>query len=181
MEGRYATALYCAAQKLNKLPLVESELGKIKTAILKSPGLQSFLRDPSHRREQKREAVLELLTKQNYSTTVINFFKTVAENGRLPQTDKIIDGFEEIVRAHRHEVPVKIISAVKLDQAAQETLRTGVVPRCLGHGQVPKMSFVVDPKIMGGIIVEVGDKTIDLSVSSKVALINKTLDESVYQ
>jgi len=164
--------------------LVEGQLGKIKAAIKKSPQLQAFLQDPLMKREQKREAVLSMLEGQNYCGTVTNFFKVIADNGRLPCTLKIIDGFEEIMKAHRGELIVKITSATPLNNAQIETLKqivkTNLLPKS-DPSTTPKILVSVDPKILGGLVVEVGDKTVDLSVSTRLAGINKALEESIYQ
>ncbi len=73
--------------------------------------MQDFLDDPSQLRDKKRSAVLGMLSGQKYSDIVVNFFTVIAENGRLSHTVKIIDSFEEIMRAHRNEIDIKITSA----------------------------------------------------------------------
>lgn len=164
--------------------MVEGQLGKIKAAIKKSSRLQTFLQDPLMRREQKRETVLSMLGDQNYCETVTNFFRVIADNGRLPCTLKIIDGFEELIKAHRGEVMAKITSAIPLSSAQVETLKQIVKTHMLSggsHSTTLKVLVSVDPKIIGGLIVEVGDKTVDLSVSTRLADINKALEEGIYQ
>jgi F-type H+-transporting ATPase subunit O len=167
--------------KKGNLSTVEGEMAKVKIAIVKSPELQVFLKDPSCRRDQKCTAVLSMLTKQNYSEIVVNFFRTVSGNGRLAQTLPIIESFEEIMRAHRREIAVKITSAAELDRETIESVKKSVISRFLQEGQIPKINVIVDPKIMGGLLVEIGDKTIDLSVATRVASLNKSLEESIYQ
>lgn len=125
-----------------------------------------------------------MLGGQNYCGSVTNFFKVIADNGRLSCTLKIIDGFEEIMKAHRGEVAVKITSAAPLDGAQLETLaqivKTKLLPKS-GPSTSPKIVVSVDPKLIGGLVIEVGDKTVDLSVSTRLAGINKALEESIYQ
>lgn len=135
------------------------------------------------KREQKREAVLSMLAGQNYCEPITNFFKVVAENGRLGCTLKIIDGFEEIMKAHRGEITVKITSAVPLGDAQVEALKQTVKSKLIGGSSstAPKVLVLVDPKIIGGLVIEVGDKTVDLSVSTRLAGINKALEETIYQ
>lgn len=135
------------------------------------------------KREQKRETVLSMLADQNYSETITNFFKVIADNGRLACTLKIIDGFEEIMKAHRGEITVKITSAIPLSDAQVETLKQTVKSKLFGGSPstAPKVSVSVDPKIIGGLIIEFGDKTVDLSVSTRLAGINKALEETIYQ
>lgn len=104
----------------------------------------------------------------------------MAENGRLSSTIKIIEDFEEIMRAHRNEVWVSITSAKELSKSQLDALNS-IVQRNLSSGEKPRLSVKVDPKILGGVILEIGDKTVDLSVASCLAKINKALEDSVYQ
>lgn len=180
LEGKYASALYNAANRNGNLINVEGELSKIKAAINCSAKLKSFLNDPLFRREQKRKYVHSLLSNQSYSETIQNFFKVMAENGRLGSTIKIIEDFEEIMRAHRHEVWVSITSAKELSKSQLDAL-TSIVKRNLASGEKPRLSVRVDSKLLGGVILEIGDKTVDLSVASCLARINKTLEDSVHQ
>lgn len=180
LEGRYATALYSAAKKRDCLKTIEADIRKVKGAISSSQELQSFLKDPSLSREGKKKHVLSLLDRRGYSEVTINFFRTMAENGRLGLTGRILEDFERIMQAHRGEVAVRIVSAQELDGKTRECLERLVSERLLGAGQVPKLQTLVDEKILGGVIVEVGDKTIDLCVLSRVNAINKSLRESVY-
>jgi F-type H+-transporting ATPase subunit O len=154
---------------------------KIRGAIAKSPQLQAFLLDPSQKREQKREAVLSMLQDQSYSEIVRNLFRVIAENGRLPLTTKIVDSFDEIMRAHRREVVVKITAAKELSKDVIDAIKQTVNKRLLSSGQVPHVTISVDSTILGGLIVQVGDKTLDMSVLTRVTALNKALEESVHQ
>lgn len=116
-----------------------------------------------------------MLAGNNYDELTQNFFRVIAENGRLPLTMKIIEGFEALMRAHRSEVPVTITSAQALGKEFLDKLKNVVSNRMLAADQVAKVSTRVDPKILGGVVLEVGDKTVDLSVASRVRAINNTL------
>lgn len=111
LEGRYATALYSAAVKKNCLNVVESELTKIRQAVDKDMKLHAFLQSPLYGREMQKKLVTELLQKQKYSDTVVSFFQTLAEYGRLNQTLKMIQAFGQIMRAHRNEIDVVVTMA----------------------------------------------------------------------
>jgi F0F1-type ATP synthase delta subunit len=59
----------------------------------------------------KQKYVSEILTKEKYSQEIVNFFRVLAENGRLNLTHKIINAFEDIIKAQRGQVDFKIVSA----------------------------------------------------------------------
>lgn len=168
-------------QKKGSLNETEKELDKIKTVLSKSSKLATFLNDPLHKKEEKQKFVVSLLKEQNYSTHIINFFQIVAENGRLGLTSKIIQNFGSIMRAYRNEVPINIISATGLSGEQVDTIVQSIKTNFLKAHEVPKISTTIDQKLLGGMIVEVGDKTIDMSAASSLNSINASLQETIYQ
>lgn len=73
-----------------------------------------------------------------------------------------------------------VTSAAALDQKVLRQLETAVgKSEYVGQGKKLKVVAKVNPDIRGGLIVEIGDRTIDLSVSSKMAKMNKLLHETL--
>ncbi|KAJ3217578.1 ATP synthase subunit O, mitochondrial [Dinochytrium kinnereticum] len=180
IEGRYATALFTAASKRGALDAVESDIQKIKAIITKDTALQSFLETPIVDRAAKREGVASLLSKAKYSDVTTNFFGLLAENGRLDHTKKIVSSFEQLLMAHRGEIPVVVTSAKELDAKVSRQVRDILQKSSLiEKTQKITMTNKIDPAILGGLIIEIGDKTIDLSVSSKVTKLDRLLKETI--
>ncbi|KAL1918218.1 uncharacterized protein VTP21DRAFT_3484 [Calcarisporiella thermophila] len=180
IDGRYASALYSAAAKKSSLEAVESELKQIHSVIEKDPKVKSFLEDPSQNREHKRASVNALLGKGKYSEITRNLFDLLAENGRLGETPKIINAYQSLMMAHRRELPVTITSAKELDNKTLDQLKNSLSKSSIIEaGQKLIISNKVNPSIVGGLVIEFGDKTIDLSVSSRIAKLNKLLTDSL--
>ncbi|KAJ3189556.1 ATP synthase subunit O, mitochondrial [Irineochytrium annulatum] len=180
IEGRYATALYTAATKKNALDAVENDLKGLRSIIDRDPKIQSFLETPIMDRTAKKQGVDRMLSQGKYSEITQNFFSLLAENGRLDQTGKIMGAFHQILMAHRGEVPVVVTSAKELDAKLSRQLKDTLQRSSLVSGnQKLQLTSKIDPSILGGLIIEVGDKTIDLSVSSKVAKLDRLLKEQV--
>lgn len=72
--------------------------------------MQSFLENPSEGREKKKAVVVEMLSKQKYSSEMVNFFKVLADNGRLNDSLKIINCYEQLMKDYNSEINVKIIA-----------------------------------------------------------------------
>ncbi|KAK6091558.1 ATP synthase F0 subcomplex subunit OSCP atp5 [Batrachochytrium dendrobatidis] len=180
VDGRYATALYGAALKDKVLEKVEQELKMVESLIAKDVGVQSFLNAPLLDRTTKREGVKSLLSQGKYSTVTKNFFDLLAENGRLNQTEKIIASFAQLMSAGRGEVPVVVTSAKELDAKTLGKLRDVLAKsKLVAPGSKLLVSNKINPEIIGGLVVEVGDKTVDLSVLSKVTKLNNLLTQAV--
>ncbi|KAK9764839.1 ATP synthase F0 subcomplex subunit OSCP atp5 [Basidiobolus ranarum] len=179
LDGRYATALFTAAAKKNQLDAVEGELAKLKQIIDKSDKVQFFLENPTLMKKNKRAGIDILLGEQKLTETTKNFFDLLSENGRLNQTSKIINSFNSLMMAHRGEVLVTVTSAKSLNSAQLKQLQDSLTKGTLAGSKKLTVQNKVNPSILGGLVIEFGDKTIDMSVSSKVTKLNKMLTDSI--
>ena len=120
LEGRYASALFTAASKKGELEKVEAEMGKIRTTIKQSEQFQKLLASPTIGCELKKGYVGQLMAKERYSETAMNFFKVLAENGRLSMVGKVLSNFDDLMKAKRGEVQVIITAASVLHRRVNE-------------------------------------------------------------
>lgn len=162
--------------------------------------LQSILGAPTLTEEDKSQIVAEIqktTNVQDKTNTVGNFLKTLAENNRLSVLEGVCEKFEQLMSASRGEVEMTITSAAPLDNKIVKQLEAAVSKsQYVGANKklkvVPKVRqnatrsiststdcLQVNPDIRGGLVVEIGDRTIDLSVSSKMAKMNKLLQETL--
>ncbi|KAF9920550.1 ATP synthase F0 subcomplex subunit OSCP atp5 [Linnemannia zychae] len=180
IDGRYATALYTSAAKKSALDVVESDLNQIKRVVERDSKLREFLENPTINRNEKKKGVQQMLAVGKYNELTKNFFDTLAENGRLYDTVKIINSFGSLMSAGRGEVQVTITSAKPLDNKEIEKVKNSLQKSSyIDPKQTLVVSNKVNPAILGGLVVEFGDKTIDLSVSSKVNKLNRLLTENI--
>ncbi|KAK1069290.1 ATP synthase F0 subcomplex subunit OSCP atp5, partial [Friedmanniomyces endolithicus] len=131
----------------------------------------------------KKQIIAELQKSTNVSDktqTLQHFLETLAENNRLSLLDGVCEKFGTLMSAAKGEVEMVITSASPLDQKVVKQLE-GVVSKSQYVGQGKKLKVVpkVNPDIRGGLIVEIGDRTIDLSVSAKMARMNKLLQDTL--
>uniref|UniRef100_A0A8C8RXU1 ATP synthase peripheral stalk subunit OSCP, mitochondrial n=1 Tax=Pelusios castaneus TaxID=367368 RepID=A0A8C8RXU1_9SAUR len=177
LEGRYATALYSAASKQKKLDQVEKELSRV-TMLLKDPKLSSIVRNPHIKSAVKQKSVNDALVKEKLSPITINFMKLLAENGRLSQTPAVISAFEKLMSAFRGEVLCSVTTANPLDQASLTELKAAL-NGFLAKGEALKLETKIDPSILGGMIVSIGDKYVDMSTKSKIQKLSKVMRDAV--
>ncbi|KAF7723339.1 ATP synthase F0 subcomplex subunit OSCP atp5 [Apophysomyces ossiformis] len=180
LDGRYATALYTAAVRQNALEAVEKDLKQLQTIVSKEKAIQDFLENPTVTRSAKMEGVHALLKKSGkVNALTANLFETLAENGRLEQTTKIMDAYAELMSAHRNELPMVVTSAKPLDKTILNKVTDALQKSKLAEGKKLLVSNKVKPDIIGGLLVEIGEKSIDLTVSTKLAKLNKLVTDSV--
>ncbi|XP_068633848.1 ATP synthase subunit O, mitochondrial [Battus philenor] len=167
LEGRYASALYSAASKNKALDTVEKELSQFQQSIKTDAKLKEFIINPTLKRTLKVEALKHVATKINLSATTSNLLGLLAENGRLNKLEAVINAYKVIMAAHRGEVTCEVITAKPLDEAQKQSLEAALKKFLKGKESL-KLTAKVDPSLIGGMIVSIGDKYVDMSVASKV-------------
>ncbi|EEZ99200.1 ATP synthase subunit O, mitochondrial [Tribolium castaneum] len=167
IDGRYATALYSAASKQKTLDSVEKDLLKFQSAIKSDPKLREFIKNPTIKRGLKSEALKQIASKISLNAQTSNLLQTLADNGRLKNLDGVINAFKVMMAAHRGEVTCEVITARDLD-AAQKSKLESVLKSFVKSSETIQLSTKVDPSIIGGMIVSIGDKYVDMSVASKI-------------
>jgi len=167
LEGRYATALYSAATKEKVLPKVEKDLKEFGSLVAKDVPLRELLLNPLTPKTLKKDAIASVLAKSSASPLTINLFSAMAENGRLAMMDSVVESFETIMAAERGEVVCEVTTAKVLDAAALKDVQTAL-SAFLKKGQKLKLSTKVEPSIIGGMLVSVGDKYVDMSIATKI-------------
>ncbi|KAK5194201.1 ATP synthase F0 subcomplex subunit OSCP atp5, partial [Cryomyces antarcticus] len=101
-------------------------------------------------------------------------------NNRLSVLEGVCEKFGVLMSAFRGEVELTVTSAAPLDAKVLKQLETAISKsQYVGQGKKLKVVPKVNPDIRGGLIVEIGDRTIDLSVSSKMAKMNKLLTDTL--
>jgi len=168
LAARYANATYTAASKAGELQKVESELLALQETAAKSAEFRAFLENPLIPRSQKATEV-EKMTKGKFSTLTTNLLTTLAGNARLSELTKVTATFERLMRAKRGEVDAVLITAEALTDAQAKKISEAVMKGRTGEsGGKMVLKTKVDPSILGGLQVLIGDEFLDLSVKNRV-------------
>ncbi|MCJ1246290.1 ATP synthase F0 subcomplex subunit OSCP atp5 [Trapelia coarctata] len=182
LDGTYASALYTAAAKTSSLESTSKALAALSEVFKKDPKLPVILTAPTLSPGDKTQIVQELqrhMGSVDKGDIVKNFLKTLAENNRLSILEGVCEKFGVLIGAARGEVDLTVTSAQKLDAKTLQRLEAAVAKSEYSQGKKLKVVSKVNPDIKGGLIVEIGDRTIDLSVSSKISKMNKLLTDAL--
>ncbi|KAI4155874.1 MAG: hypothetical protein LQ340_000704 [Diploschistes diacapsis] len=185
IDGTYASALYTAAAKTSALDSTSRALASLSDVLKKDVKLPIILSAPSLSPEDKSQIIQELQKHTggaDKGDTIKNFLQTLADNNRLGILEGVCGKFAELVGAAKGEVEMVVTSAAveqKLDPKTLQRLETAVAKSEYSQGKKLKVVPKVNPDIMGGLVVEIADRTIDLSVSSKVSRMNKLLTDAL--
>ncbi|KAJ7188368.1 ATP synthase subunit 5 [Mycena filopes] len=187
---KYSNAVYGAAlakspQVLNK---VHSELAAVSSTIAADSGLSTFIHNPTLSSTERKAGLATLYSrleaaapkKEPVSEITKNLLGVLSENGRLGETQGVIEGFNELVEQYRGELTVVVTSATPLPRDVLSRLETALKQSQAGQkAKVLKVTNKVNPTVLGGLVVDFGDKTIDLSVQSRVTKLNTVLQQSI--
>ncbi|KAH9875057.1 ATP synthase F0 subcomplex subunit OSCP atp5 [Plenodomus biglobosus] len=183
VDGTYASALYTAATKTNALDPTAKSLEQLASIFKKDAKLTEILNAPALSVSDKQQIIQELqkhIGSQDKEGIVKNLLATLADNNRLGALPGVVEKFGELMGAHRGEVELVVTSAAPLDNRTLSRLESAITKSdYVLKGQTVKVVPKVNPEIRGGVIVEIADRTIDLSVSSKMAKMNKLLKDTL--
>jgi F-type H+-transporting ATPase subunit delta len=169
---RYAQALFMAAQKKDVIARVGEELTQLQMLDRDSGHrLRLFLEAPQVRQDHKVEVLEKGLGKFTHPLVVV-FYKLLLAKKRLFYLREIIQEFEALVEQHQGIVRARVTSAIPLVDAELKSL---VASLELGLAKKVKVDAHVDPAILGGMVVKVGDRIADRSVTTLLSQLRDQL------
>ena len=132
--------------------------------------VKSLIEDPTLSNNEILNS-LKILLEGTISKTSQSLLNVLAENNRFNLLEAIFEIYKEIVAKHKEQKSVEVFVATEPSSDTKETIKTRLVST---HGEGTNVEFKIDPHIMGGLSIKVGDETLDLSVKGKVKkLINQ--------
>ncbi|XP_065211001.1 ATP synthase subunit O, mitochondrial-like [Planococcus citri] len=178
IEGRYVMALYSAAVKQKQLETVEKDFEKLSTTLKSDKAFQEFVLNPVIPKNLKATAIKDVSSKLSLSSSSTNFLTLLAENGRLKNFWTLANLFKQVMSAHRGDLIVEVTIAKPVDDSTKQELQ-GVLQKFAKKGEKLILNYKVDPAILGGMIVSIGDKYVDMSTASKFKKYTEILKSSV--
>ena len=163
--ARYATALYDLADEQKLLDAVAADLRALRGLIDESADLRRLIRSPVLSRADQGKAIAALAERAGFQTLVRNILGLLAKNRRLFVLLEVIEAYLAELAKRRGEVTAQVITAQELTEAQKQSLDERL-RRAVG-GKV-SVELRVDPSLLGGLIVKLGSRMVDASLSSKL-------------
>lgn len=176
LQATYANALFKTATRNGSLATVEKDLQGFSKLIAESAQLKTYLKNPIISRKDKTEDIGKICAKMNETTR--GFFGVLAENGRLAEIEKIISSFDQLMQAKSGIVEGTVVTAQALTKKQLKSVEESVLANHLEKGKKLKLNAQVDPSILGGLQLQIGDKFLDLSIQSRINKLHQTLADT---
>ena len=164
----YSRALFQAAKENDVLDRVHDELGEFVDALDENEELQMFFFSPYFSSDEKKEAVDKVVTGADERMT--NFLKLLAERHRMPVLFRIRRDFDEHWAEEHKLLPVSVTSAVELDDKLVKDIGKRIEEQT---GRDVDLASNVDPYVLGGLVVRVGNMVLDASVRNRLEKLRK--------
>ena len=164
----WARALFEVAKEHDLLDAVRDQLGAFTDALNENRDLMVFFFSPYFSTEEKQEGLTRAVT--GAEPQLMNFLEALIERHRMPAIFRIKARYDALWEDERHLLPVQVTSAVALDkstinhigeQIGEQTRRT------------VELSSNVDPDILGGIVLRVGNVILDASIRNRLEQLRK--------
>jgi F-type H+-transporting ATPase subunit delta len=164
----YARALFEVAKEHDVLDRVHDELGEFAEALSDNRELQVFLFSPYFSSEEKRDGVSKIVS--DADERVVNFLELLAERHRMPAMFRIKREFDALWAEENKLLPVTVTSAVELDESLVKEIGKRIEEET---DRRVELSSNVDPDVLGGLKVQVGNMVLDGTVRNRLERLRK--------
>jgi F-type H+-transporting ATPase subunit delta len=169
----YARSLFEVAKEQDKLDVVKEQLGQFAEALDGSPDLSTFFFAPYFSTQEKEEGLAGLL--DGVDPIVENFLKLLIENHRVPVIHRVRREYDALWEQENRRLPVTVTSAVALDEATVKSIGDAIGQQT---GQQIELTANVDPDVLGGLIVRVGNSILDASIRNRLENLRRSVASS---
>jgi F-type H+-transporting ATPase subunit delta len=164
----YARALFDAARDADKLDVVRDQLGELADALAESHDLQVFFFSPYFSTDEKKEGLAKAVS--GADETVVNFFELLLEKHRMPAIFRIRREYDRLWEEENRMLPVQVTSAIELDKKIVKEIGDKIGEQT---DRKVELTSEVDPDILGGVVVRVGNSILDASIKNRLEQLRK--------
>jgi F-type H+-transporting ATPase subunit delta len=164
----YGRSLFEVAEEQDKVDVLREQLGQFADALEQNRELKLFFFSPYFSTIEKQQALSGLL--DGADAAFVGFLNLLIENHRMPVIARVRREYERLWAELNRVLPVQVTSAIELDEATTQS-----IGQSIGQSTSRKvtLSTRVDPDILGGIVVRVGNSILDASIRSRLEQLRK--------
>lgn len=172
---RYAAALFELARDESALDEVAGDLGSFARLMEESADLTRLIRSPVFTSDEQTRAISAVLEKAGIGVLTANFLKVVARNRRLFTVADMIRSFRQMLAREKGELTAIVTSAEPLSEPQIAALAIALKETT---GKDVVLDRRVDPRLIGGLIVQLGSRMVDTSLRTKLNALKFAMKEA---
>jgi F-type H+-transporting ATPase subunit delta len=166
----YATALFAVAKEKGKLDAIRDQLRQFVDALNENREMQLFLFSPSFSSAEKIEGLKKAVS--DAEPELLNFWELLLEKGRMPVIFRIRRQFDALWDKENKRLGVTVTSAIELDPEVTKQIGAEIEEQT---GNTVELTSRVDPDILGGLVVQVGNMVLDTSIRNRLEKLRKSV------
>jgi F-type H+-transporting ATPase subunit delta len=164
----YSRALFDVAKEHDILDEVHDELGQFADELDKNRDMQVFFFSPYFSSQEKKEGISKML--EGADEHFVRFLELLAERHRMPALFRIRRAFDRLYAEERKLLPVTVTSAVELDEDTLKEIGRKIEEQT---GRKVDLSVKVDPNVIGGLVMRVGNMVMDGTIRARLERLRK--------
>jgi ATP synthase F1 delta subunit len=169
----YARSLFQVADEHGILEPIREQLGQFADALNDNRDVSIFFFSPYFSSEEKKDGLGRMI--DGAEPAFMNFLQALIERHRMPAIFRIRARFDKLVDQENKLLPVEVTSAVELDE---DTIRS--IGERIGEqtGNQIQLKSTVDPDILGGLVLRVGNFILDASIRNRLNQLRKQVAQA---
>lgn len=168
---RYAVALFDAAQEKQQTLAVQADLKELKKVFEAEKELSELLVSPKFSIQQKKQLIGQFFSEANQ--LVVNTLYVMIDAGRINEIQNVIDDFQQLANDASGIAEAKVYSTRPLTVEESNAISTAFAHK-VGK-QALHIENIIDPSLIGGIRLQIGNHIYDSSVSAKLERLERQL------
>jgi F-type H+-transporting ATPase subunit delta len=169
----YARSLFEVAQEHGRLDDLREQLGQFADALNDNRDLTVFFFSPYFSTEEKKDGLHRMV--EGAEPIFINFLEALIERHRMPAIFRIRTRYNELWDDKNQLLPVEVTSAVELDEATVRSIGERIGEQT---GRKVELASHVDPDVLGGIVLRVGNFVLDASIRNRLNQLRKQVAQA---
>ena len=164
----YAHALFEVASENDVIDDVREQVGQFADELDQNRDLQLFLFSPYFSSQEKKDGIGKIV--EGADERFLNFLELLAERHRMPAIFRIRRAYDTLWRQENRLLPVTVTSAVELDEGLVEGVGKRIEEQT---GKKVELTSRVDPDVLGGLVLQVGNMVLDASIRNRLEQLRK--------
>jgi F-type H+-transporting ATPase subunit delta len=169
----YARSLFEVAQENDALDEVREQLGTFTQALEDDREVAIFFFSPYFSAEEKKDGLHKAV--EGAEPIFMNFLEALLERHRMPAIYRIRARYDELWEKENQLLPVEVTSAIELDESIVKDIGDRIGEQA---GRKVELSSKVDPEIIGGIVLRVGNFILDASIRNRLNQLRKQVAQA---
>jgi F-type H+-transporting ATPase subunit delta len=166
----YGRSLFQVASEHDKTDEIREQLGQFAAALDDNRDLAIYFFSPYFSTQEKKDGLVKLL--DGADEALVNFLELLIEKHRMPAIFRIRRYYDSLWEQAHQILPVQIATAIELDEGVAKQLGEQIEKTT---GQRIELTQTVDPEILGGLVLRVGNSILDASIRNRLENLRKAV------